>query len=49
VCLLAENVRLQRLVAEKLYEDWSPEQICGWLALHYPDDPSGSVRGSVYA
>jgi IS30 family transposase len=40
LCLLARNVLLQRLVAEKLREDWSPEQICGWLALHHQDDPS---------
>jgi len=40
LCLLATNLRLQRLVAEKLRQDWSPEQICGWLVLEHPDDPS---------
>ena len=37
-CLLATNLRLQALVAEKLREDWSPEQISGWLVDTYPDD-----------
>jgi len=30
--------RLQRLVTAKLREDWSPEQISGWLVKTYPDD-----------
>ena len=29
-CLLCVNDRLRDLVAEKLKEDWSPEQISGW-------------------
>ena len=37
-CLLATNLRLQTLVAEKLRQDWSPEQISGWLVDTYPDD-----------
>jgi IS30 family transposase len=37
-CLLATNPRLRMLVAEKLREDWSPEQISGWLVDTYPDD-----------
>jgi len=37
-CLLAQNIRLKGLVAAKLSEDWSPEQISGWLKLTYPDD-----------
>ncbi len=37
-CLLATNLRLQALVAEKLQADWSPEQISGWLVSTYPDD-----------
>lgn len=40
LCLLATNAPLQRLVAEKLQEDWSSEQICGWLVSHHPDDRS---------
>jgi IS30 family transposase len=37
-CLLATNLRLQALVAEKLQQDWSPQQISGWLVHTYPDD-----------
>ena len=40
LCLLATNLHLQQLVAEKLREDWSPEQICGWLVSEHPDNPS---------
>ncbi|MEJ7871229.1 MAG: IS30 family transposase [Rubrobacteraceae bacterium] len=37
-CLLAANSRLRDVVAEKLKEDFSPQQIRGWLAKRYPDD-----------
>lgn len=37
-CLLSVNRRLRDVVAEKLGEDWSPQQISGWLAKRYPDD-----------
>lgn len=37
-CLLAMNERLRDVVAEKLKEDWSPEQISGWLKREYPGD-----------
>ena len=37
-CLLAKNSRLRNVVAKKLKEDWSPQQISGWLAKHCPDD-----------
>lgn len=33
---LAMNPGLRRLVAEKLEQDWSPEQIPAWLALTFP-------------
>lgn len=36
--LLSQNPRLKDLVDAKLCEDWSPEQIAGWLKLTYPDD-----------
>ncbi|MCH7508205.1 MAG: IS30 family transposase, partial [Proteobacteria bacterium] len=39
-CVLAKNSRLRRLVTRKLSEDWSPEQISGWLKLTYPDNES---------
>ena len=34
-CKLATNSRLRHLVAAKLAEEWSPEQISGWLARTY--------------
>ena len=37
-CLLASNGRLRLVVAKKLRDDWSPEQISGWLVTEYPDD-----------
>jgi IS30 family transposase len=37
-CLLATNERLRDMVARKLREDWSPQQISGWLKREYPDD-----------
>jgi IS30 family transposase len=38
-CLLARNQPLQRLVAAKLRQDWSPQQIAGWLKERYPGNP----------
>jgi len=43
-CLLARHGRLRRVVATKLAQDWSPEQIAGWLPVEYPDD--GTMRVS---
>src|ERR1700676_1238842 len=40
VCLLAIQVKLQKIVASKLILDWSPEQISGWLKTEYPNDES---------
>ena len=37
-CLLGTNHFLRDVVARKLQEDWSPEQISGWLKRKYPDD-----------
>ena len=37
-CKLATERRLQQCVAFKLSENWSPEQISGWLKQRYPDD-----------
>lgn len=39
ICLLARNRHLQRIVAVKLKQDWSPQQISGWLRDEYPDNP----------
>ena len=30
-------------MADKLQQQWSPEQIAGWLKRTYPDDPSCQV------
>ena len=44
VCKLASHTRLRAMVAEKLQqEQWSPEQIAGWLKATYPDDPEMQV------
>jgi len=37
-CRLAQNLRLQRIVARKLSLDWSPEQISGWLKREFAAD-----------
>ena len=35
-CLLATHSKLQEIVASKLMQDWSPEQISGWLKTAVP-------------
>ena len=35
--------KLRRVVASKLQDDWSPEQIAGWLAAKYPENPDMRV------
>jgi IS30 family transposase len=42
-CKLARNRALARLVAGKLQQRWSPEQVAGWLKRTYPDDTSRQV------
>jgi len=42
-CVLARNRALQRIVASKLAQDWSPQQIAGWLKDQYPDNPEMRV------
>jgi IS30 family transposase len=42
-CKLAGNRSLAGLVAAKLREDWSPEQIAGWLSREFPDDETMRV------
>jgi len=42
-CLLAMKRDLQRIVAVKLKEDWSPQQIAGWLRDQYPSNPEMRV------
>ncbi|GAP60818.1 transposase InsI for insertion sequence element IS30A [Arthrobacter sp. Hiyo1] len=36
---LKRNRRLRAIVQRKLNRHWSPEQICGWLALQFPFEP----------
>lgn len=38
-CVLSRNLRLQRIVASKLKDDWAPQQIAGWLKSEYPQNP----------
>jgi IS30 family transposase len=40
VCRLALHDELRTIVASKLTEDWSPQQISGWLKTAYPKDES---------
>jgi len=40
VCRLALHEKLRTIVARKLTEDWSPQQISGWLKTAYPKDES---------
>lgn len=42
-CQLALNPVLCKLVAGKLSDQWSPQQIAGWLKAQYPGDPSMNV------
>jgi len=37
-CKLARQPALSRIVAAKLQQDWSPQQIAGWLKIEFPDD-----------
>jgi len=38
-CLLIKNRQLQLIVTVKLKQDWSPQQIAGWLRDQYPGNP----------
>ena len=42
-CKLARGPALSGLVAAKLGEDWSPEQIAGWLKARFPQDQTMRV------
>ena len=51
LCELARHEELRQLVAARLHDNWSPEQIAGWLRHNYPDNEATSAtrraRGSV--
>ncbi len=38
VCKLADRPLLINVIADKLQEQWSPDQIAGWLKRRYPND-----------
>lgn len=40
---LASNERLREAVSQKLQEDWAPQQIAGWLAREYENQPQMQV------
>jgi len=42
-CKLVRNRALRDVVAEKLEEDWSPQQISGWLKIIFPEDETMQV------
>ena len=37
-CKLIESPTLCKNIAEKMHQDWSPEQIAGWLKRYHPDN-----------
>lgn len=39
-CKLASHLPLREAVANKLQQDWSPQQVSGWLQKFYGDDSS---------
>jgi len=43
MCILARRPNLRRVVAKKLRENWSPQQISGWLRRRYARDDSMHV------
>ena len=42
-CLLASNEPLRRLVADRLQQDWSPQQIAGWLKESHDNQPAMQI------
>ncbi len=49
VCKLATNPALAGVVAEKLAQRWSPQQIAGWLKTTYPENQQMQVsHESIY-
>ena len=39
-CRLATHRKLRQIVASRLLQDWSPEQVAGWLKQQYQQDES---------
>ena len=46
-CKLVENPALSLIVAHKLKQRWSPEQIAGWLKKTYPEDENYQVSHEI--
>ncbi|MFT5136844.1 MAG: hypothetical protein ACI92E_002821 [Oceanicoccus sp.] len=46
-CKLAGELKLIRVISEKLKCEWSPEQISGWLKREYPHDKSYHVSHEI--
>jgi IS30 family transposase len=46
-CKLVENQALSLIVASKLKQRWSPEQIAGWLKKTYPEDENYQVSHEI--
>ncbi|WP_121193549.1 IS30 family transposase [Motilibacter peucedani] len=42
-CKLAAHPRLRAVVQDRLREDFSPEQVAGWLVRQFPDEPEMRV------
>lgn len=47
ICKLVKNRALSRIVAKKLTQRWSPEQIAGWLKKTYPEDENYQVSHEI--
>jgi IS30 family transposase len=46
---LADSPALAALVSAKLEQDWSPQQIAGWLKIEFPDDGGMQIsHESIY-
>ena len=43
LCKLARHEELRQLVAARRQDNWSPEQIAGWLRHTYPDEEAHQV------
>ena len=42
-CVLAGNERLRNIVAQRLQELWSPQQIAGWLKVVHHNEPAMQI------
>lgn len=47
ICKLVENRALGHIVAKKLEQRWSPEQIAGWLKKTYAEDENYQVSHEI--